>query len=310
MAESIMKARREPFFTRIRALWRILRAPAEPTAAPAEPIAELMAARVGEVRRMEYEPIGIITQICTPAGWIIFPNGRGPTLARFDSDKRPDLVDAWEWDGLPDFYELTDKLCPDCQVLCVECTENGELKTRDILIAGEMRAFAPGERPCIYGNQLQACGGTGMIPAQDNATCPTCHGTGRVTCRRCGGGAYMGTGRTPDGKLCASCGGAGRVRNKVTQDLVKHLDREFSPFTSAAFLGPILKIYLSDENKATQIWFGKPDDRGNYPHIVNKQAFLTNSRSVILGGILRPELRNTNPRKGRHGRHALAPNPR
>lgn len=335
MAKSIMQSR-PSFFSRIRetlrwaandlGFWSLRPA--------ADPIAELMASRAGEVQRMEYQPIGIITQIQTPAGWIIFPNGRGPALARFDSDKRPDLLDLWEWDGLPDYYELTDQLCPDCQAPCVECNEEikcsdvhamcpdnrgdhihdpracskcqgADLPPRKILIAGEMKEFKAGERPCIYGNQLECCGGTGVIASQDDAICPSCGGTGRVPCRRCAGTSYMSTGKSADGKTCASCGGMGRVRKQVIQSIESHVGiwEYATPIVHAGLicLGPILKMYLSDENKATQIWLGKPDDLGRYPHIVSH--FHINTRACIEAGILRPELTSSSHRnRGRQSR--------
>lgn len=270
------------------------------TGQAADPIAALMLRRAGEARRGEYEwPVGIITDIQTPAGWIAFQNGTGPSMARFFSDSRIDLLDAWEWNGLPDRLEsrplvddkgnvFPENLCPDCKGVCIECCETGhpadhvDIHGKTQLIAGVGREFQPGERPCVY---TYGCGGTGM---QGDDPCGTCDGTGRVKCQKCAGTGMMSTGRTAEGKPCPSCGGYGKKRDVIKQDIDKHRDYEVEALhPSYMCAGPILQILLKGPDRFQHAWVGKVDEEGHYPYIVSK-TFTRGARVVILGGILRP----------------------
>lgn len=311
-----------------------------------DPIRELMYLRAMEVQRGEYDAIGQITLICTAAGSITFPARHGPYLARFHSDSQVDLIDAWEWEGLPTVYEATDELCPDCKVPCVECNDieatghrpqataegtgrdwekefrafygplapseshtgahlvtgeragggspdlppgnaikvgNYVLYSRKILIAGKQKEFLPGKRPCIYGDQTQCCGGIGVIKNQNNRTCPSCGGTGEVDCGKCQGTGLMSSGKTAAGKSCKSCGGASFIRREIKQNLQDHLHRSIEAPPAL----PLLSMWLHGADRFTQVWLGKPDVQGRYPHIISD--FKPGSRAVILGGILRPE---------------------
>jgi hypothetical protein len=197
-----------------------------------------------------------------------------------------------------------------------------QLIGKTIKIDGVEKEFLPGERPCIYGDQWNACGGTGVLP--NDEICPSCDGTCKVGCKRCGGdGTYkkmgtglMASGKTPDGKSCESCGGTARVRNKVEQPLLQYLDSRscdgvigsswaslnlsgsliidtsqqnltVGSLRETIYLGPITQMWLSGQDKHTQIWKGTADDEGNYPHIVSRNGFQFGTRSVILGGVLR-----------------------
>ena len=301
-----------------------------------DPIAARIAQRFGEYRRQEYEPLGIITEMQTPAGVadkekvISFGTGRGPALGIF-ADGGIDLLDAWEWNGLPDRYQSLDtldkdgnfhpeNLCPECRAPCNECYPGGFLPAdmspveadinRGIIRVALSNAnpkclLEPGERLCVYGSQLSACGGAGVIVAQDNAPCPSCGGTGKVKCRKCAGSARMSTGRTPDGRLCAACRGNGKVQKVIRQDFIQHLvpqsfDNTFTPgravlrtensyacLRETLYLGPIFGMMVTGADKHTKILTGKPDLEGNYPHIVSQKQFTRGSRAVILGGVLR-----------------------
>lgn len=266
-----------------------------------DPIPALMYQRMQAVQRGEFDPIGTIRQIQTEAGWIVFPPNRGPALGRFHVDSQIDMLDAWEWNGLPDTFELTDELCPDCQSPCDECREIGPndhlFMSRKILICGQEKVFPPGMRPCIYGTQISSCGGSGVIAMQDNASCPTCGGSGQVECKKCRATGFMSTGKDAAGKMCASCGGSGRKRIMHEQLISQHL----APVHPGLYIGPIFSLMLTGPDKATEVWAGRLDDEGNLPHLVSKQ-FNAGSRVLILGGVLRLQHKTSALRRGRESR--------
>lgn len=312
VANSIMQAAPPaPFFIRIRAWWRALRA-------PADPIAELMAARLGMVQRGEYQPLGTILMLQTEAGWIQFPTRTGPALARF-ADGGIDLLDPWDWNLLPDRYDGTTLPCSDCaKAPCNECFPEDQFGGLQYLSgkAAHVLSLLPGERPCTYGSQVECCGGIGVIPSQDNKTCPSCGGSGKVKCHKCQGTAEMSTGfvdwdndlrESPSGKFCPSCGGSGKARKVIEQRLLDHLPSDFQliPCTTTEasihptfWLGPVLALMVSTPpNNVTQPWKCSPDGEGDFPHIVSR--FRPGARAVILGGVLRPETRT--PRRNNDG---------
>ena len=324
VAESIMKTKR------LRWWHRLFRR-------KGNAISSLMRVRLGMVARGDYSPLGMITMLNTTAGWIQFPTGGGPALARFD-DGAVDLLDAWEWEGLPDRYEGTNELCPDCAVRdCPECFPGDKNLEQDTVLAcfvvtkndfeaQETRSvhFEPGERLCCYGTQTECCGGAGVIVSQDDKICPSCEGTGKVKCRKCKGTGHLpsgfkdwdaAAGKSPSGKFCASCGGSGRKRAAIAQNLPHYLAPEsfHEPFSSAGvdcplrgvdgkrltvlrdllYLGPIKAIMVSFPGGSTQPWKATADAEGNFPHIVSN--FSPGARAVILGGVLRATAQHEAP---------------
>ena len=275
-----------------------------------DPIAHLMHRRVGEVQRGEYDPIGIVTDIHTAAGAIIFPppDSWRPSLGRFHSDSQVDLIDPWQYpSGLPSWFGMTDEWCPHCKAVCQSCNDKKFWKSsnpwvlsdRQMLIDGGTKTFHAGQVPCMHGHFLEVCGGTGMI-GED--MCPTCDGTGAVQCDRCAGTGLMSTGHTPDGKICGHCGGTEKVREEHKQDPAQYWNPDLSEPGYFA-LGPILSLQIVTPERFPEIWLGQADGNGNYPHLVIPEHIGRGSRGVIslLGVLKKHESPRNQGQKFRHG---------
>lgn len=301
---------------------------------PVDPFAFLMQTRKGMVARGEFTPLGTILQMCTNAGWVQFPPDQAPALGRFP-DGGIDLLDPWEWDGLPARYVIEGEQCQDCaKRQCPECypgmIAGAPALPPDLAGGQEQIAHAPhlenGERLCTAGTQITCCGGAGVIPTQDNKTCPTCNGSGKVVCRRCGGSAEISTGfqdwdealgKSISGKLCATCAGSGQARMVIEQDLMQHLDRRsfesvargtaFCPtsrhvwdehnklwcvLADTLYLGPIHTVMLSGASGLTEPWKGIPEGDAPLPYIVS-HGFKRGQRAILLGALRATEM----PRK-------------
>lgn len=235
---------------------------------PEDPITALMKEQTRMIARGDCEPLGKILMVKTPAGWIQFQTGKGPAVGHCETGFQ--FIDTWDWAGLPDRYEFTDAQCPDCErVPCNECDR--------------------GKRICSYGTQIDCCGGSGIIAAQDGKLCKKCNGSGLVTCRKCLGTGSMTTGRKINGGglvlVCSSCNGSGRERKTIVQNLADHQSKITVPEPYIA-VGPITCVMLAPaDNGPTQAWTALPDLEGIFPYFVS--SFNSGSQVVILHGLLR-----------------------
>ncbi|HEX3584396.1 MAG TPA: hypothetical protein VH024_00260 [Candidatus Angelobacter sp.] len=203
------------------------RARREAKEAALSPIRKIITDLKLETLRGDYQILGRVESMTTPAGKMVFGDA-GPVIAHLK--RSSSLAFLTPWPGLDPIQVPTDEPCPACLNECEVCEGKKKIlcKHKGCGGAGVLK-HDPTPCPKCQGGPKQKtnpkcgeCGGSGNVFEQKK--CPECKGRKKQKCDGCNGAGQRGTGKREGSNdyhapRCSECNGHGKKIELVEQSM-------------------------------------------------------------------------------------------
>jgi hypothetical protein len=260
-----------------------------------------------ETLRGDYQILGRVESMATPAGKMVFGDA-GPVIARLN--RSGSLAFLTDWPGLQPIQVPTDEPCPACLNECEVCEGKKRIlcKNKGCGGAGVLQHDPSPCPKCLGGPREKTnpkcveCGGSGNVYAKKK--CPECKGRKKQKCDGCNGAGQRGTGKHEGSndyhaRRCSECNGHGKKIDLVEQPIDKFytggaVDVPAFARQGLSVLGPITRILVSEMEGGCVNGFAvieTPADESD-PLLLLLDQHAVDVSMYLVGG--RPKLRMLN----------------